>query len=97
MQCRDEFVECVRGMPDGLEGGQSALLYRYHVVVGIARDQLAHGIDTCFSRQLIDRDSEVAPVLIDLLLLQVEESSGICIKENLPERGLAIPMMKILT
>src|SRR6202041_1922655 len=62
-------------MPDGLEGGQSALLYRYHVVVGIARDQLAHGIDTCFSRQLIDRDSEVAPVLIDLLLLQVEEFS----------------------
>jgi hypothetical protein len=36
-------------------------------------------------------------ILIDVLLLQVEESSGICIKENLPEMGLAIAMMKILS
>jgi hypothetical protein len=50
LQFRDEFVECARGMADGLDIGQSALLYRYHVVIGIARDQLAHGIDTCFNR-----------------------------------------------
>ncbi len=68
-------MKIVSGLSDGFDDCQSALLYRNHVVVGIARDQLTLGIDTCFNRQLVDRDSKVGLVLIDLLFLQIEEFS----------------------